>query len=266
MDSCPTALAIGFALPWIHCWKNRFVITHGIIEHLDGPEAAKRYRTEHLNVLDIRVIAVDRALSDHRYDEAKELCEAALEQDKPYGRPTPWAKYLEQIYGELGDKEKQLEMILLILKRGESSYYSKLRTFYESDGTWEQRKSGVLDELSKVYAASQFAGLLGGAGEWPRLLNVVKDNAIFIEHYGKQLASRFPAETYMIYEHYIMNEAAAATERRKYKGVCKLLKSYYNAGAREEAMALIRHLIEKYPRRPAMLDELESLSRRLVKK
>jgi hypothetical protein len=38
-----------------------------------------------------------------------------------------------------------------------------------------------------------------------------------------------------VYEEYILNEAAAATDRRKYKGVCKLIKDYSDAGAKEEA-------------------------------
>jgi hypothetical protein len=97
-------------------------------------------------------------------------------------------------------------------------------------------------------------GLLSGTD---LLLGVVQANNIYIEHYGKQLAREFPADTYSIYEKYILNVAAEATDRRKYKGVCKLIKSYSEAGAKEEAMKVIGRLVEKYPRRPAMVDELE---------
>lgn len=38
---------------------------------------------------------------------------------------------------------------------------------------------------------------------------------------------------FSIYEAYILSEAAEATDRKKYKGVCKLLKDYYDAGARK---------------------------------
>jgi hypothetical protein len=62
-----------------------------------------------------------------------------------------------------------------------------------------------------------------------------------------------------------VSEAAAATDRRKYKGVCKLIKSYSLTGAKEEARLLIQHLIENYPRRVAMVDELQALGLKLKK-
>jgi hypothetical protein len=246
-------------------YPDRYVITLGIIERLDGVAAAGQYRMEHLDVSEIRVTAVERALYAQHYALAEKLCVEALQKDKPYGKPAVWAYYLERIYAELTNKEKQIEMVRLILMSGDKSYYVKLKELYQSEGTWEHRRESVLQELSKAYMSHEYAALLSKEGEWSRLLGVVQANNMYIEHYGKQLAREFPADTYSIYEKYILNEAAAAADRTKYKGVCKLIKSYSDAGAKEEARYMIRRLVEKYPRRAAMVDELEALGRKMMK-
>jgi len=158
-----------------------------------------------------------------------------------------------------------MKMIHLLLRRGDKSYYNKIKEIYQSDGTWEHKKESILLELSKEYMSHEYAALLAEQGELLRLLNVVQKNPMYIEHYGKLLAQEYPEETFLIYENYIISEAAAATERRKYKGVCKLIKGYSDAGAKAEARNMIQRLIEKYPRRVAMVDELQLLDRKLMK-
>jgi hypothetical protein len=246
-------------------YPDRYVITLGIIERLGGAAVANQYLMDHLDVSEIRVIAVERALSAKKYSLAEELCVEALQKDKPYGKPTVWAYYLERNYAELTNREKQIEMVRLILMRGDKSYYVKLKELYQSEGTWEQIRETVLQELSKAYISHEYAALLSKEGELSRLLGVVQVNNMYIEYYGEQLANEFPAETYPIYDKHILREAAAATDRRKYKGVCKLIKCYSDAGAKEEARCMIRRLVEMYPRRMALVDELEALGRKLMK-
>jgi hypothetical protein len=88
----------------------------------------------------------------HQHALAEKLCAEALQKDKPYGKPVVWAYYLERIYAEIANKEKQIEMVRLILMRGDKTYYA----------------------------------LLSMESELSRLLGVVQANNIYIEHYGKQ--------------------------------------------------------------------------------
>ena len=63
----------------------------------------------------------------------------------------------------------------------------------------------------------------------------------------------------------IAEEAQAATDRRKYRQVCRMLKDYASVGAKEQADGLIDCLVAKYPRRPAMLEELAAVKNKLAK-
>lgn len=246
-------------------YPDRYIVTQGIIERLDGPESAEQYRMEHIHIPEIRRIVVDQAMSSGNYALAEELCLEALRSDKSYERPKKWAYDLERIYAELGQTEKQTEIVRRILFDGNSTYYQKLKELYLSEGVWEEQKEPLLDQLSKAYMSHGYASILEKEGEWERLMQTVRSSPLLIVSYAKQLARVYPEETYRIYEEHIWSEAAEAGDRRKYKGVCKLIKGYAEAGAKEEALQMIRQLAERYPRRVALLDELEALSRKLAK-
>ncbi|WP_020620445.1 hypothetical protein [Paenibacillus daejeonensis] len=246
-------------------YPDQYIITHQLIEQLEGNEAAERYQMEHLHIPEMRTLVVERAIAAEQYETAEKLCLEVLQEGKAYGKSARWAYYLEHIYTVLGNRQKQIDMTRLILMGGEASYYRRLKELYQTDGVWEEHKEGILRELSQAYIPYEYAVLLADEGEWERLLAVVQKTPMFIEHYGKQLAKHFPSEAYQIFEGFIVREAAAASTRGKYKGVCKLIRKYHGAGAKQEAAAMIHRLIEQYPRRVAMVDELEMLEKKLVK-
>ncbi|MBB6730606.1 hypothetical protein [Cohnella zeiphila] len=246
-------------------YPDRYLITQGIIERLEGAAAAEKYRMEHLHVPEIRKLVVEEAIEAGQYELAEKLSREALAQVIRHWEPSAWAYDLERIYALTGEKDKQIEIVQLILTKGDRSYYSKLKALFQAEGTWEQQREPILQKLSEAYMSHSFAALLSEENETGRLLNVVEKSPILIEHYGMQLAREYPAETYRIFEAYILNEAAEATDRRKYKGVCKLIRAYDQAGAKAEARGMIQRLIEKYPRRVAMVDELQTLDKKLMR-
>lgn len=246
-------------------YPDQYVITQQLIARLDGLEASHQYQMEHIHIPEIRRMVVERAMSEGQFARAEQLCLEAFKRDKTYGRPEAWPYYLEQIYAKLGDRDRQIDIVRWILRRGEMSYYARLKELYASEGAWEQQKESVLQELSKAYMSHTYAALLAQEGEWDRLLAVVQTEPMLLEHYGKSLSVHYPAETSQAFEEHIISQAAAATDRRKYKGVCKLIRIYSRTGAKVEARDLIQRLIVKYPRRVAMVDELETLDNKLAK-
>ena len=64
----------------------------------------------------------------------------------------------------------------------------------------------------------------------------------------------------------IREQAAEADNRIKYKQVCGNIKKLFDYGGNNEVSRIIEELKAKYPRRPAMLDELDRLAARLAKK
>ena len=87
--------------------------------------------------------------------------------------------------------------------------------------------------------------------------------SIFV--HGKQLSTAFGAEVYSICVSEIYDQTSDAKDRKKYKKICKNIKSLFDYGGISVAEEIIVDLIEKFPRRTAFVDELESLSQKLDK-
>lgn len=246
-------------------YPEKLIIIMDIMERLEGKEAAEKYLLDNLHVPELRKIAVENALTAKNYELAEKLCIEGLEENPKvyYNNPVPWDYYLERVYSETANEEKLTEIVRLILLRGDTSYYVKLKELYYSQGIWDQKRESLLQELSKTLMFHVYALLLAEEGEVQKLLEVIKQHKSYIMYHGKQLAASFPDETYEIYKEYILEEVKEATDRRKYKNVCKMIKNFYEAGAKAEAIAMIDQLSGMYSRRPAMLEELAGLKRKL---
>jgi hypothetical protein len=248
-------------------YPDKLLITLGIIERLEGKEAADKYLMDHIEVTELRMIVVENALAAKHYPLAEKLCIEALKKS-PRGysnKPAPWAYYLERLYAETANEEKHTEMVRFILLHWDSSYFKKLKEIYLQQGIWELERAPLLETLSRAYLPHMYAILLAGEGEVQNLLDVIMKHQSYIIDHGKQLAVSFPVETYKIYEEYLLHEAKEATDRGKYRNVCKIIRNFYEAGAKSEAIEMIDQLSGMYQRRPAMIEELAGLKGKLSK-
>jgi hypothetical protein len=247
-------------------YPDKLLITLEIIERLEGKAAADRYLMDNIHVPELREIAVKSAISRKDYNMAEKLCIEALE--KKGGRHTrwsgPWAYYLEQVYAETGKASELLAIVRDILFSGDTGYFHKLKALYIQQGRWEQEEDLLWQDLPGKIGIQGYVELLSKEGELDRLLEVVSKHKSYVESYGKQLAAAYPNEVYQLFEDFILAEAQEATVRGKYKRVCYIIKDLVKAGGRERALDLIDRLHEMYQRRPAMLEELAGLKKKLL--
>lgn len=248
-------------------YPDELLITLALVERLEGAEAAERYMMEHVDTPEMRMLAVEKALDAKHYLRVEKLCREAMRENirGDYNRRPPWVYYLERLYAATNQQENLHEILRLILRQRDTAYFRKLKDFYIQQGVWEERREPLWQELSDKLAANEYASLLAQEGELEKLLAIVKRHPSFVFHYGKQLTGRFAADTYAMFETCIAEEVQAATDRRKYRQVCRMLKDYSAVGAKEKAVELIDCLSAKYPRRPAMLEELAAVKNKLAK-
>lgn len=244
---------------------DQMLIIHRITERLEGEEAAERYLLSNAHLPELRMLAVEKALARQNYELVEQLCRDAIARKMrgDFNRRAPWPYYLEQMYCQTNNTEKLLEIIRYILFTGDTMYFDKLKEMCRQRGQWETDRERLWEELPKKIGLTNCIDLFAREGENERLLSVVREHPSYLEHYGKQLAMAYPDEVYSIFEKYILKEAKQATCRRNYKGVCGLIKKMAKAGGGKEALNLIEHLSQTYPRRPAMLEELTGLKRKL---
>ncbi|MBS4025852.1 MAG: hypothetical protein KGZ96_09290 [Clostridia bacterium] len=248
-------------------YPDKLLITLGIIERLDGKKAADKYLMDNIHVPELRIIAVENAIAAEHYPFAEKLCIEALKKDPQhnFNKPAPWAYYLEELYAKTANEEKHTEMVHFILFHGDTSYFKTLKELYLKQEIWEQKREPLWQELSNALMAQDFAYLLANEDEVQKLLEVIKLHKSYIINHGKKLAKSFPVEAYGIYEEYILEEAKEASDRRKYKNVCRIIKNLSETAVKPKAIKLIDQLSEMYQRRPAMLEELAELKEKLSK-
>lgn len=124
----------------------------------------------------------------------------------------------------------------------------------------------MLERLEQNLPYNLYMQILSTEGELSRLLTVVSAHPSSVFDYGEQLSAEFPQATYELCLEEIRSQAVETGNRRKYKQLCANIKHLFVYGAVAETYGIIDELKAKYPRRSAMLDELQGLKVRLARK
>lgn len=73
----------------------------------------------------------------------------------------------------------------------------------------------------------------------------------------------YPEQIYVLCVNDVKRSCAQATDRRMYRKVCKDIKQLIKWKGSDYARELIAELKQAYPRRPALIDELEKVESKL---
>lgn len=115
----------------------------------------------------------------------------------------------------------------------------------------------LLEELKNNRNHDCYLQILKQEKELELLLNEMSENPKQIFIYADTLVKKYPVEVYNLCAGKIKSECSIAKNRREYRHVCKLIAQLKKWGGKVETKDLIQYLMEKYPRRSALLDELE---------
>ena len=229
------------------------------------------YIKENLKYDTIRRIAVNNAITASDYARAETLCLEKLQTDSDeprheYSKPSEWRFLLFEVYDKSGDSEKKIRTAEDLLFRFDIKYYAILKHLLTEKGKWDTERQPLLTALGNSLPYHLFMKILSDEGETLWLLEEIRKHPTSVFDYGKQLAAKYPSQTYALCLDVIRSQANDADTRVKYKKVCGLIKKLFDFGGVEEVDSIIGELKTKFPRRPAMLEELDALSGRLAKK
>lgn len=238
------------------------------ITAIDGEQSAEKFVSDNIQYDGIRLIAIRNSLDKSDFRRAERLCRDKINAtDRGYHWTREWYDMLFEVYSKSGDKKRQVELAEdLILDKHDTKYYAILKQLLSEKDVWKTEYPSLLTKFAQNLPYNMYMGILSKEGETQRLLEQLITHPSEIFTYGKQLSTDFPAETYAIFLDEIRKQAAEADNRIKYKQVCGNIKKLFDYGGNNEANRIIEELKAKYPRRPAMIEELDGLAARLVKK
>jgi hypothetical protein len=251
------------------------------------PEEAEKLVQQHLDILDVRQGEVDKALERRDFRAAKELIaggiRVAQEKDHP-GTVTRWRKELLRVATLENDTDaiRTSAKGLAFDPWFDATYYDQWKKTYPP-GEWpavieqylaekmaamakpREKKKGAaryvpppdpLQELGPVYIAEKY---------WDRLLALVqqKNTLQTTLSYHPYLHKHYPKELLELYLPALRQRGDQVNNRSEYAelaGTMKKIMADIPKG-KIPLKDLARELIAKYPKRPAFIEELNTVLR-----
>ncbi|WP_040226004.1 SWIM zinc finger family protein [Bhargavaea cecembensis] len=228
--------------------------------------AAAALIEEHLPIEAVRTVAIEDARISGDFERIIRLAlegeELAREQSLP-GSVKKWQEHRLQAYRELG-MEAQAEMLAWsLLMDGDIRLYNDfLKDLHSgSPDFYEEVKHGL--KTGGRRAEKAYMTLIEQERDLPELLDAVRTNPGTIEHYAELLIEEYPGEVISIYSAEILGGAPHSNNRGAYRRLCEELDRFGKTVGRGHQLTVMNKLRKDYPRRRAMLEELDRLEIRI---
>ena len=234
------------------------ITRYTILRSAQGPEAARAYLEQNLEVDKLRLLLIREEMERSEYTHAERLCRERLEKGQTEERycSSPWQYLLYEIYRDGGQRAEQIRQARKLALLGDRNFYQTAKKLLTEDRRWQEIYPEFLAELKSARPTYEYMEILKLEGEVPLLMEQVRLNPESVFRYGDVLAGQYREEVYRLCIDIIRRNSKQAGNRREYRKLCDLIKSLESFGGRAEAKAIIAELRQRYPRRPALLDEL----------
>lgn len=240
-------------------------VRYQIISAAHGPQGARGYLEQNLDVDDFRRILVQEEIQAGNYANAERLCRerTQAEEPRPWLRPSQWQYFLYTIYQDWGQREKQIEQARTLAVSGDKKFCQTLKELLTADGRWQEERLQFFAAFQAARPPYEYMDLLEREQETALLMEQVRLQPAMAFRYGGALVPAYGEEFCGICAVGIREHAKAAGNRREYRVVCDLIGALAKWGEQAEAKRLIQELRQTYPRRTALRDELQRLERKL---
>lgn len=231
------------------------------------PERVDDFLRAHIELYPMRKEAVERALSRGDVGAAKRLAHEGIEQakkDKYPGHVSHFLDALMRCAEHEGDLKSAYEIAVrqfLDSHMEPFSYYRRAKRY--AGAQWPERRSEIIAALEKGHGRfsgpHKLADLHVEEGMWNELLALVECNPELSPTYGKRLEKRFPKEIAHVYAKMVNKGMETPGGRDAYRAQCNVLRTIQTLGCPEVSQRIVLEWREKYPRRRALMEELDHL-------
>lgn len=225
---------------------------------------------KHQELPDFREMLVNRAIFQGDFNQAKSLCRKGIriaEKERFPGHVQLWQRKLYDIAKEEGDMSEQQRLArqLFFDNHYSMEWYSELKSLWSKE-EWAAQSEGLINQIKGKNQrgwhgeAEALARIFVEEGYRDQLLKLLQRNSKridFVGRYAGELMKKYPAEVLDLYEDGV-KESIKQTGRKVYRRVVSDLRIMKKIkGGDERAHALIKHFLNEYNNRPAMMDEFQ---------
>jgi len=243
-------------------------IKYDILLKTKGENAAEKYLEQNITNSNLRREAIQKALKKKNYDKAISLAKDGVNydlKDKP-GLAKEWYDWLLRIAQAQNDTERIIEYARLLFIdnfRNEQDYYQILKQYVKPE-KWTAFVEVVIQDITtkkRWLDTGLIASIFIKEEWWDRLLELVKKTPDLntIDHYEKYLSKHYANEIVELYATGILKYMKNSMGRDHYQNACRYIRKIIKLGARDKANEIISYLRTEYPKRKALMEELDKV-------
>jgi len=233
---------------------------------MEGDAEVDQFIDEHIRYDGIRSVAVDRAIDRGDYIRAEMLCMERAKNGNIYQWTKKWYDRLYALYEKTGDRGKQLDLAeYLLLKERDTEYYGKLKQLLTDADRWDAEYPALFDRLEESLDTESCLAILAKEKETDRMIEILEEDPECVFEHCTLLAADFPYETFALCQSVIREDAQAAGPRSHYRRLCGRIRKLHKIGGHAESARLIAELRVAYPRRTALLEELDLVEGKILR-
>ncbi len=249
-------------------WKTQAEdLKYKILLKIDK-QKAHEFLYENIGNSDLREKAIDLEIRKFNYDNAINLCYDGIkydEKERP-GLVSIWYQLLLKIAKLTDDKPKIIEYSRwLFIKnfRRDEDYYQILKETVPKEN-WSIFVEVLIKEIKqddRYRSGELIAQIYVKEKYWDKLMLYIKENpSVYkLEEYEKYLLDDYAFEISDLYCKAISKMLERASDRSRYQEACKYLKKIKKLGFKEKADQLVSFFQTTYPKRRALMEELEKV-------
>ncbi|MBK9291931.1 MAG: SWIM zinc finger family protein [Bacteroidetes bacterium] len=243
-------------------------IKYDILLKTKGENAAEKYLEQNITNPNLRREAIQKSLQKKNYDKAISLAKDGINhdsKDKP-GLAKEWYDWLLKIAQAQNDSDKIIEYARLLFIdnfRHEQDYYQILKQHVQPE-KWIGFVEDVIHDITTTKRwidTNLIAKIFINEQWWDRLFELVRKTPDLntIEYYEKYLAKDYANELVEIYAKGVQKYLEDNMGRNHYQNACRYIRKIIKLGARDKANSVISYLRTEYPKRKALMEELDKV-------
>jgi len=243
-------------------------IKYEILLKTKGENAAEIYLEQNITNSTLRQEAIQKALEKRDFEKALSIAKDGISYDLK-GRPglaKKWYDWLLKIAQAQNDSEKIIEYARLLFIdnfMNEQDYYQILKKHVKPE-EWSEFVEAMIQDITTKKRwpdMNLIAGIFIKEEWWDRLLELVKMSPDLktIDNYEKYLSKNYTNEIVELYANEILSYMENNMGRGHYQNACRYIRKIIKLGAREKANEIISYLRNEYPKRKALMEELNKI-------
>jgi len=243
-------------------------IKYDILLKTKGEDVAEKHLEQNITNSNLRREAIQKALKKKNYDKAVSLAKDGVNydlEDKP-GLAKEWYDWLLKIAQAQNDSERIIEYARLLFIdnfRNEQDYYQILKQYVKPE-EWTAFVEAVIQDIAtkkRWLDTGLIANIFIKEEWWDRLLELVKKSPDLntIDYYEKYLSKHYANEIVELYATGVLKYMKNSMGRDHYQDACRYIRKIIKLGARDKANEIISYLRTEYPKRKALMEELDKV-------